>query len=71
MNALLTTQIEMITSRQPKAVARRVLELHGDNAESEILRLLTPGPVRDVLLHLVATVREQDKDSRWNKQGLA
>ena len=66
MNTEVMIRIEDILFRQPKSVARRVLETYGDDAEKEIYRVLPDGAVRKVLLDTVKLVRSQIETREWN-----
>ena len=67
MNALTLCDIESTLVRQPKAVARRVIETYGEEAEYEVFLNVPDTPVRSALLQVIAKVRKEDEIRSWNR----
>jgi len=67
MNVVTLCNVEDILVKQPKGVARRVIETFGEQAEEEIILRVPDGPVRSALLKVIVNVRKEDEIRSWNR----
>jgi len=67
MNLVTLCQVEDTLIKQPKSVARRVIETFSEQAEEEIILRVPDGPVRGALLKVITDVRKEDEIRSWNR----